>query len=582
MNLNRDDLPTFWPQPTSSSSSMPRRRSSSSSPLLSLPILIVILPIFALLFLFFAVPPFLSVTSHIFRPYHTVKNSWDSLNIVLVLFAILCGVLARRNDDVSDTNQPVDENDVVVVVDSDHKINDQTHPQQWFDQHYSVRKVYDPPPEAATATGTRRLRNSSSYPDLRQDSLWETGDDRFRLFDDFDIQDNFRSPVAVPENNNYGHLRRTRSDIEESQVKVIPVDTFVLRSTPLTSLPKSPTRPPPPPPPPPAVSQKPRRTYQTVGRKERSKVESAPPPPPLPRPAPQPSQTGNQSEQKYVKLERKTSNATREIKMVLSSILYNQSRKRKKKQKTKNISDYADSSFHSPREQPQYSTIPPPSPPPPPPPLPPLPSVFHNLFRKSSKSKKVHSVPPPAPPPPPQRSSKRKGHSHTPPPPPPPQPAPPTPPRQPQPSRRQNAGKPPLPTRANSNLYEEYTMNISGGNQSPLNRMPPPPPLPPFIMAEPRFAVRGDFVSIHSSNSSRCSSPDHLEKVELSSTHHDDSPRKVNSNITTDGGDNGSGSVFCPSPDVNAKADDFIARLRVGWRLERDNSIKEKRNTAVQ
>ncbi|KAI9191834.1 hypothetical protein LWI28_014170 [Acer negundo] len=548
---------------------MPRRRSSPLPPLLSLPILIVILPIFALLFLFFAVPPFLSVTSHIFRPSHTVKKSWDSLNVVLVLFAILCGILARRNDDVSETNQPVDENDVV-VVDSDHKI-DQTHSQQWFDQHYSERKVYDPSPEAVTATGTRRLRrNSSSYPDLRQDSLWETGDDRFRFFDDFDIKHKFRSPAAVPENKNYGHLRRTRSDIEESQVKVIPVDTFVLRSMPP---PKSPTPPPPPPPPPPAVSQKSRRTYQTVGRKERIKVESAPPPPPPPpppRPAPPPpSQTGNQSEQKYVKLERKKSNAKKEIKMVLSSIL------RKKKQKTKNISDYEDGSFRSPREQPQYSTIPPPSPPPPPPPLPPPPSVFHSLFRKSSKSKKVHSVPPPAPPPPPQRSSKRKGRSQTPPPAPPPAPS--TPPLQPQPSRRRNTGKPPLPTRANSNLYDEYTMNISGGNQSPLNRMPPPPPLPPFVMAEPRFAVRGDFVSIHSSNSSRCSSPDHLE-AEAEST------QKVN-NMTTDGGDNGgggSGSTTCPSPDVNAKADNFIARLRDEWRLERDNSIKEKRNTGLQ
>ena len=36
------------------------------------------------------------------------------------------------------------------------------------------------------------------------------------------------------------------------------------------------------------------------------------------------------------------------------------------------------------------------------------------------------------------------------------------------------------------------------------------------------------------------------------------------------------GSVFCPSPDVNIKADSFIARLHDVWRLEKVNSMREK------
>lgn len=43
-----------------------------------------------------------------------------------------------------------------------------------------------------------------------------------------------------------------------------------------------------------------------------------------------------------------------------------------------------------------------------------------------------------------------------------------------------------------------------------------------------------------------------------------------------DGGANAGSSLFCPSPDVNTKADNFIARLRDEWRLEKMNSIKAK------
>ncbi|KAI6687757.1 hypothetical protein NL676_024585 [Syzygium grande] len=44
----------------------------------------------------FIVPPFLSLTSQIFRA-RSIKKSWDTINLVLVLFAIICGFLRRTN-----------------------------------------------------------------------------------------------------------------------------------------------------------------------------------------------------------------------------------------------------------------------------------------------------------------------------------------------------------------------------------------------------------------------------------------------------------------------------------------------------
>ncbi|GLT45038.1 hypothetical protein SLA2020_189030 [Shorea laevis] len=600
MEINSDPPPP-WPQLTMNH----RRR--SPSPLLTPQVLIILLPILALLLFFIIVPPFLSVTTQILRP-NPVKKSWDSLNIFLVLFAILCGVFARRNDDGSAVD---DDNNVgkFSLDGAKPKYHSVSNSQQWFEE-YSERKVYDDRPMSSAASGVGRLRrSSSSYPDLRQDSLWGNGgDDRFRFFDDFEIS-KYRAPTAA---DDYVQLRQWRSEFEvESEAKDIAVDTFVLRTSPPSPSPSHP--PPPPPPPPPAVRHKPRRTYQTVGRKEREEKATqqdaefnrvktpppTPPPPPPPRPPPSPVlvRTAYRSEQRNGKSERRKSNATKEIKMVLAS-LYNQ-RKRKKKQKTRNHDQWDVSPSHSPPETSPYDS--PATPPPPPPPLPPPPSVFYSFFKKGSKSKKIHSVPAP-PPPPPQpafSSSKRSKHkTHIPPPPqppptpPPPQPAfssskrskqkthipspppaPPTPP--PEPSRRRtpsSSGKPPLPTKANT-FYEE---NLNSGGQSPLIPMPPPPPPPPFKIPDIKFVSRGGFVRLGSANSSRCSSPELEDDVDISPNKED--PENVSS---VGGGDSDAattgGSVFCPSPDVNVKADTFIARFRDGLKLEKMNSLREKR-----
>lgn len=490
-----------------------------------------------------------------------MKKSWDSFNIALVVIAILFGIFARRNDDGS----------------SNVSLNTSTKTTQ--EEEEEPTKIYDydhvPVPDTSQiwppVTGVTRLkRNSSSYPDLRQESIWETGDQRFRCFDDFEINNNNNN-----KHYNYNPVRprsfgpEQQEEVEEA--KEIQVDTFQLRSS-------SPAPPPPPPPPPPA-HQKPKRTYETVSRKEKAKqndtqfkevkekdIHRTPPPAPPPPPIPTPSPARVRSEQRYGKKERRKSNVKKEIEMVLATI-YSQTKRNKNKKKSK---DLYDESLRS-QAEPAHSTRPPPPPPPPPQP----PSVFYSLFKKGlSITKKVHSVsvstPPKPPPPPPLPSSSSKKKTWVPP-----------------ETHRQRSstmfGRPPLPTRAN-NRVEIKRVNVNVGvnseaqTQSPFIPMPPPPPPPQFKMPEMRFAVRGDFVKIRSAQSSRCGSPE-LEDVDASS-----------SVSLMDGGDRGDGSIFgvggpgfCPpSPDVNIKADSFIARFHDGLRLEKMNSWREKQNIGLR
>ena len=155
----------------------PHRR--SSPPVLTPPILIILLPIVTFIFLLFALPPFLTFTSHIFRPI-AVKKSWDLLNTFLVLFAILYGVLARRNDDESPNNDV--DSDVVPDVSragGGGEESEPVNPQRWFGYSDDRRsdRIFDSVGTTPENGGLRRLRrSSSSYPDLRQESLRETRD----------------------------------------------------------------------------------------------------------------------------------------------------------------------------------------------------------------------------------------------------------------------------------------------------------------------------------------------------------------------------------------------------------------------
>ncbi|BAT80066.1 hypothetical protein LR48_Vigan04g011900 [Vigna angularis] len=561
---------------------MPHRRSwHSSPPLLSPPLIIILFPIVILTILFLALPPLLSAATRLIRP-ASVKTSWDSLNILIVVFAILCGVFARRNDDEQTPRN--NHHDAVPDRNAAFRRVPSEGQSQWLG-FTGERKEYinDTPlnrfqSPATGDTPLRMRRNSSSYPDLRQ---WETGDERykFRFSDDFEIDKQFRTPARdhfpafdhrkrLPESPpslspqpqpQHQHQHHQQQDDEE---KEIPVDTFETRpsSPPVKSI--TPTPPPPPPPPPPqpeSARRNARRSHRKTERVSEITVEldereftTIRSPPPAP-PTPPPPSAKVRSERKS---ERKKSNVKREIAMVWASVLSNQ-RKKKKKQRAKNNHDqhyYEDNAD----ELANSTTVPPPTPPPPPPPPPPT-SMFHSLFRKGlGKSKKIHSVSPPPPPPPPppsKRWSKRKSHN---PPPSPPSPA--------SPPRRRNTGRPPLPSRS-VNFHDEIHESANIGNQSPLIPVPPPPP--PFKMKAMKFVVRGDFVRIRSNQSSRCSSPEREEII-----------MNVSESTVSESVTDGNG-VFCPSPDVNIKAESFIAKRRGEWKLEKLNSLKEKSNVSL-
>ncbi|PIN19844.1 hypothetical protein CDL12_07467 [Handroanthus impetiginosus] len=597
------DAPTFW-------APLPRRRRPQPSPLLNPVALILLIPILTLLILFFVVPPFLSHTNQILRP-NSVRKSWDSLNILLVLFAILCGVFARRNEDEA---PPADEQENLGSVSSVSSfVNRPRQPVSYNWMDFPDRKEYNSTSSSVNGGGDggggRLRRSSSSYPDLRQESLWESGN-RSRFFDDFEV--NFH---RSPPRGSFERRRRRSYEAEREEVKTvvrdIPVDKFAVSSAPPPPTPpKSPAPPPPPPPPPSTVTLKRRRSLHSVPRRddnvERQRDEAEisenrrPVPPPAPPSPPPPAPVFQFPEEKREKLHRKKS-GTKEIATAIANSLYRGGqKKRKKRVKSRDIYESAAQNSSPPSNLEPQST--PPRPPPPPPPPPPS-KVLQNLFKKNSKNKRVHSVPttappPPPPPPPPPNSifnnlfktgskNKRFQQSSTAPPPPPPPPppssilnslfkngsksrrfknvtstpppAPPPPPAEPPRRRHINTGKPPKPAKTSSQYHENTTI----APPSPLIPLPPPPPPPPFRMPELKFVARGDFVRIGSEHSSRCSSPD-LEDIEVMS-------------VKSDGGDSVGPSISCPSPDVNVKADTFIAKLRGEWRLEKINSFKEKR-----
>ncbi|XP_064959373.1 verprolin-like [Musa acuminata AAA Group] len=538
--------------------------------------LLVLLAIFILLFL----PSFLSASFRGFRP-TAIKSGWDTVNFVLVLFAILCGVLGRWNagDDADSTPSA-------------------SSPNQWFTNQ--VAQVSYPDPAAADhAAGIRRMRNSSSYPDLRQEAAWggPSVAEEWRCYDDIQL---YR---RKPDSRGW-----ERHSFREQEAKTIPVDTFVLRRSPPPGL-RSPPSPPPlaaaqrlprrrsmhklpesvaekdaifesgkpqPQSPPPTAQTRHRlrrgrsleklpareverdTNHETRHRRRRSledlpnwEVEQdwslgpqrsnrpprAPPPPPPPLPPP-PSHEKNSHK-------KKNGGGAKDIAAAIASFYQ---KKKKKGSKTKR--NHSDISLYF-----ETSSSPPPPPPPPPPPSS---SVFHSLFsHKKSKNRRIHSLsaspPPPPPPPPPPLSSTRRSKKQTSSPPSPPPPPP---------TRRSEKQvllpPPPPPPAPRGNLYKKKaTCNHSDfpfAPPSPLNPPPSPPPPPPAAASVSQEEVA-------KSKSKRFGGAD--------------------ANVGERGAVAGT-AVFCPSPDVNNKADLFIARFRAGLKLEKLNSIREKHQQQEQ
>ncbi|XP_021750176.1 ras-associated and pleckstrin homology domains-containing protein 1-like [Chenopodium quinoa] len=518
------DIPPFWQPPATLTR---RNRHRSSSPILNSSLLIILLPSIALLFTVFIIIPsihkILPITNNTNNTQNqksiSVKKSWDLLNITLVLFAILCGIFAKRNDDPSSITtierdehvqqHPTQTRSTSTTTSTTtgslrrsktmmHNYNhSSTSVPQWFEYSQQQRITTSPTNTPQPDTGISRLRRTvSSDPYMKytnnNDNHNNTKNTQFRFFDDLDIS------RFYPKDEEYkpqlAEATMSPPEFEKTPVKDIGVDNSELRNrgesqSPTFSPPQTPPRnppapsPPPPPPPPPA---KQRRTFQTIPRREQ--VPPSPPPPPPPPPPPQ-MPRGREEKRRS---SRKRMNATKEIATAIVH-LYSQ-RKRKRRQKsqkpTRNFEDFSSEN--------RSQFFPPPSPPPPPPPLPPHPSsAFKSWFKKGSKTKKIHSFSSiPKPPPPPIRQKPANSD-----------------------------GKPPLPARRDTGV-------------------PPPPPPPPY-------KVR----------------PEIIDGDEAMSEMNGGDGERVS-------------SVTCPSPDLNVKADSFIARHHDGWRLEKLNSWREKLNKA--
>lgn len=270
-------------------------------------------------------------------------------------------------------------------------------------------------------------------------------------------------------------------------------------------------------------------------------------PPPSPPPPPPPQDFDYYAIPRIDKSERKRAGS------VTKDFIKSLGRK-KKRQRQKSMENL--DSLLPVSSQPQHR--PPPTPPPPPPrPLYSPPSVFHNLFSsKKGKSRKDHPPPPPPPPPPPLSSRVKK-------------------------TRLQAATSQPCSTcpvakerpPALKNLIP-HNNSIYSGNGSPLIPIPPPPP-PPFRVPDWKFSVRGGYVRIRSSGTSRGSSPDPMEDGQAT-PGTEMSPSSPSAAYASDVSEPSSPAILCPSPDVDTKADNFIARFRAGLQLEKMNSMKRR------
>ncbi|KAM1717286.1 hypothetical protein ACFX11_025136 [Malus domestica] len=586
--------PPFWLQASNSFRQSNHRSSrlgrSASSVFFSSGAFVFALIVIALVFIFFVIPSLLSFTSQIFRP-HLVKKSWDSLNLVLVLFAIVCGFLSRNSGNDNNVSSPMSYD--VSSPQKFEKSNPST-PRQWYDQYSDRSRTVDNQSSGATSTMDRGVRTSSSYPDLRQqEPSWNVvRDERWRSHDDTHVA-GYRIPGSDPQHQLH---RRHRSWHEEPaevlaqeepaevqarvgcvlRTKNIPVNTFVIPAEQVSSShaqiqviqsyspPPSPprTKSPPPPPPP----RKTKRTYQAIGEKENSnasdnlEVENNLPPPPLQAPPSPLLAPPSSPPQMSKEVENKKTPAGKHAKKkgvaTTKEFLITSLRRSRKKQRQKSVENF-ETLLASASSAPS-SLLPPPSPPPPPPPLPP-PSVFHNLFssKKSNKPKKtIHPIPqPPSPPPLPRINSTGRLSQIRP---------------------TMTTQKPLPPVKVTSFINrDDENANSAGESPSVGIPPPPPPPLPPFSIPVMKYAEHGDFVRIKSNDSSRSGSPD------LDDSDQDSVPSptmEAGSKTPSESGESPTKAMFCPSPDVNTKADTFIARFRAGLKLEKMNSVRGRSN----
>ncbi|XP_058748931.1 uncharacterized protein LOC131621891 [Vicia villosa] len=170
MEEEEDISSPFWLQ---NSSTNRRRLRRSYSIFVSSGTVVIILLVITLAFILVIVPTLHSFISHIFKP-NSVKKSWDSLNLLLVLFAIFCGFLSKNNNNSESPRSYEDQT------------FSNTNTRQEYEKPNSETETQPPPwyEYSEDRTPYNRLRSFNSYPDLRQESWWVTGDGRWRFSDD--------------------------------------------------------------------------------------------------------------------------------------------------------------------------------------------------------------------------------------------------------------------------------------------------------------------------------------------------------------------------------------------------------------
>ncbi|KAI3759774.1 hypothetical protein L6452_07824 [Arctium lappa] len=514
----------FWLQTTTNLTRIQRYRRRLSTIFFNSVVFIIFLLILALLSILFIIPSLIQSSHHIF------KKSWDSINLIIVLIALAFGFLARNinNDEKLSLENGFDRSrpelsaraPVVSPASSDHR--------QWGDFQDQ---------EMNWNIGLRRERTSSSYPDLRELSPpWNhrgaaSGDRRFS--DDTHL-DYYR---GLESDRNY---LRQQSRLEQEAYGGL--------------LPEQPPEPPCLPPHTVVVKKKMKgMCYNIGGEGSVSPVTGK-----VLSPENEPAEYGGgRRERRRGDGERRRARSSEPRKILPPMIapvpeslspapvspltkgfftsFYH--KKKKRRQKNRSVDDLYSLSHHSPPPAVRFQ-------PPPPPP-----SVLRNsLPTKKEKQKKIIIVTP-APAPPRRRSEAR-----------------------PSPTTITRVApfltdKPRVPlTMTGFNAIDDS----SSGGDSPMKNIPPPPPLPPFKMPDWKFAVEGDFVRLHSTLSSRSVSPDGDE------AHSPTSDVEASASAVTM-----TPTLLYPSPDVDIKADSFIARFKAGLKLEKIISLNQNQSIGM-
>lgn len=555
-----ENLTPFWLQNTTDLRRTERLRNRLSSLFFNAGLLLIILLVTAGFFLVFIVPSILSI----FRP-SNVKKSWDSVNVVLVLVAVIFGFLSRNKNEDRNPNEyqqiasPINRNEV-------QKSNPSTPNSRWFNE---IRNPNPTTPrtwfdnvdrnsisnQSNNGGGGGLRRTFSSYPDLCEVSpRWVSAEDHWRFYDDTHV-DTYRF-------SDHGQLHRRRSWREvdrslEPEIKTMYEDPLESNKVPTFTPPASIPPPSPPSPPAPIYEEKVKRASHSVPRKkeraskrrenheqEANTVIMAPatlPPPPPPPPPPLPQYV----KPRNTKSDRKRGGASATKEFINS--LYH---KKKRKNRSKSVDNF-DALLHKSEPPPLHfqrpaSSTPPPPPPPPPPPS----SLFQNLFTSKKARRKRNAPPPPPPPPPPVKAVPvRISRPNT----------------QNAPITRTPAAKP-----VKVRSFDSVEENSNSGGESPLIPIPPPPPPPPFFRKHAwKFVVQGDYVRIDSTVSSRSGSP---ELEDIDSTDSTPTAEDVGDGERTAFAPS---PLFCPSPDVDTKAENFISKFRAGLKLEKINSFKK-------